>query len=52
MVQDDGVSQRLTLKAGLNVIRFCLVNGPGLSDFCVRFVDEKGNPITHFLMLR
>ena len=52
MVQDDGVSQRLTLKAGLNVIRFCLVNGPGLSDFCVRFVDEKGNPINNFLITR
>ena len=52
MVQDDGVSQRLTLRAGHNVVRFCLVNGPGLSDFCVRFVDEKGNPITQFLMIR
>ena len=52
MVQDDGMSQRLTLKAGLNVVRFCLVNGPGLSDFCVRFVNEKGNSITQFLMLR
>ena len=52
MVQDDGVSQRLTLKAGHNVVRFCLVNGPGLSDFCVRFIDEKGNPITNFFITR
>lgn len=52
MVQDDGVSQRLTLKAGHHVLRFCLVNGPGLSDFCVRFIDEKGNPINNFLITR
>jgi hypothetical protein len=52
MVQDDGVSQRLTLKAGHHVLRFCLVNGPGLSDFCVRLIDEKGNPINNFLITR
>lgn len=50
MVEDDGMSQRLTLKAGLNVLRFCLVNGPGLSDVCARFVDEKGNPVTHYFI--
>ena len=52
MVQDDGVSSRLTLKAGRNVLRFCLVNGPGLSDFCVRFIDEKGNPVLHYTIIR
>jgi hypothetical protein len=52
MVQDDGVSPRLTLKAGRNVLRFCLVNGPGLSDFCVRFIDEKGNPVLHYTIIR
>ena len=50
MVEDDGVSRRLTLHKGNNVLRFCLVNGPGLSDFCVRFIDEKGKPITHFFI--
>lgn len=50
MVEDDGMSQRLTLKSGLNVLRFCLVNGPGLSDVCARFVDEKGNPVTHYFI--
>ena len=48
MVQDDGISQRLTLKKGRNVLRFALVNGPGLSDLCVRFLDEKGKPITNY----
>ena len=47
MVEDDGMSSRLTLKKGLNVLRFALINGPGLSDFCVRFLDESGNPITN-----
>ena len=50
MVEDDGMSQRLTLKSGLNVLRFCLVNGPGLSDVCARFVDKKGNPVTHYFI--
>jgi hypothetical protein len=50
MVEDDCVSQRLTLKKGRNILRFALVNGPGLSDFCVRFIDEKGNPVTGYAL--
>ncbi|MBN2163401.1 MAG: hypothetical protein JXR25_17280 [Pontiellaceae bacterium] len=45
MVMDEGVSRRLTLKKGMNVIRGAVINGPGMSDFCVRFLDEEGNPI-------
>lgn len=45
MVVDDGVSKRLTLKKGRNTLRGAVVNGPGLSDMCVRFVDEQGKPI-------
>jgi len=45
MVADDCVSKRVTLKKGKNVIRGAVINGPGLSDFCVRFIDEKGAPI-------
>ncbi len=48
MVEDDCVSKRLTLKKGRNILRFALVNGPGLSDFCARFVDEKGVPVTNY----
>ena len=48
MVEDDCVSQRLTLKKGRNVLRFALVNGPGLSDLCARFIDEKGKPMTNY----
>jgi hypothetical protein len=46
MVMDDCVSPRLTLNKGRNVIRGAVINGPGLSDFCVRFIDEHGKPIT------
>jgi hypothetical protein len=45
MVMDDVVSRPLALKQGNNVLRGAVINGPGLSDFCVRFVDENGKPI-------
>jgi hypothetical protein len=45
MVMDDCVSPRLTLNKGKNIIRGVVINGPGMSDFCVRFLDEKGEPI-------
>jgi hypothetical protein len=45
MVMDDGVSNRLTLNKGQNIIRGAVINGPGMSDFCVRFLDEKGQPV-------
>lgn len=46
MVADDVVSDRITLKKGRNVIRGAVINGPGLSAFCVRFLDADGRPIT------
>ncbi|SHM72641.1 acetylxylan esterase [Mucilaginibacter sp. OK098] len=45
MVMDDCVSTRLMLNKGKNIIRGALINGPGLSDFCVRLLNEKGEPI-------
>jgi len=45
MVMDDCVSTRLTLNKGKNIIRGAVINGPGMSDFCVRFLDEKGEPV-------
>lgn len=45
MVMDDVVSKPLTLKKGRNVLRGAVINGPGLSDFCVRFVDDNEKPI-------
>lgn len=48
MVADDAMSKRITLKKGRNIIRGAIINGPGMSDFCVRFVDDKGVPVTDF----
>lgn len=48
MVKDDCLSQRLTLKKGKNIIRGAVINGPGMSDFCIRFLDENGSPIKNF----
>jgi hypothetical protein len=45
MVMDDAMSKRLTLKKGRNIIRGSVINGPGMSDFCLRFVDENGRPV-------
>lgn len=48
MVMDDCVSKRLTLNKGKNVIRGAVINGPGMSDFCLRFIDEQGEPVKDF----
>lgn len=45
MVVDDCVSPHLTLSKGKNIIRGVVINGPGMSDFCVRFLNENGEPI-------
>jgi hypothetical protein len=45
MVMDDCVSKRITLTKGRNIIRGAVINGPGLSDFCVRFINENGDPV-------
>jgi len=44
-VIDDGVSKRLTLHKGANVIRAAIVNAGGATDFCARFLDENDRPI-------
>lgn len=48
MVMDDCMSRRLTLKKGRNIIRGAIINGPGMSDFCLRFLHEDGTPVTNF----
>ena len=45
MVVDDCLSHRLTLKKGKNIVRGAVINGPGMSDFCVRFMNEDGTPV-------
>lgn len=44
-VIDDGVSKRLTLKKGQNIIRAAIVNGGGATDFCARLLDANDKPI-------
>lgn len=44
-VIDDGVSKRLTLKQGANVVRAAIVNGGGATDFCARFLDAEDKPL-------
>ena len=51
MVMDDAASKRLTLKKGRHVLTGAVINGPGMSDFCVRFVDENGNPVMNYNIL-
>jgi hypothetical protein len=48
MVVDDCVSKKIHLKAGRNVIRGAVINGPGMSDFCIRLLDLQGNPVTNY----
>jgi hypothetical protein len=47
-VIDDGVSRRLTLKKGPNIVRCAVINGGGATDFCARFLDAKEAPLKGF----
>ncbi len=47
-VIDDGVSKRLTLKKGPNVVRCAIINGGGATDFCARFLDANDKPLKGF----
>jgi hypothetical protein len=47
-VIDDGVSKRLTLKKGANVVRCAVINGGGATDFCARFLDAADRPLKEY----
>jgi len=47
-VVDDGVSKRLTLRKGPNVVRCAVINGGGATDFCARFLDGEDKPLKKF----
>jgi len=49
-VVDDGVSKRLTLKKGPNVVRCAVINGGGATDFCARFLDSEDKPLKGFTL--
>ena len=44
-VIDDGVSKRITLKKGPNVVRAAIINAGGATDFCARFLDKDDKPV-------
>ena len=44
-VIDDGVSKRLTLNKGPNMVRAAIINGGGATDFCARFLDPDDKPL-------
>ena len=44
-VIDDGVSKRLTLSKGPNIIRAAIINAGGATDFCARFLDADDAPV-------
>ena len=44
-VIDDGVSKRLSLNKGRNILRCAIINGGGATDFCARFLDADEKPI-------
>ncbi len=50
-VIDDGVSKRLTLRKGANVIRAAIVNGGGATDFCARFLDADDKPLKGYTVI-
>jgi len=45
---DSAVSKRVTLKKGKNILRGATINGPGMSEFCARFIDDTGAPVKNF----
>jgi hypothetical protein len=48
MIVDNVTSPLITLKKGKNIIRGAVINGPGMCNFAVRFLDEKGLPLKNF----
>ena len=45
---DSAVSKHVTLKKGKNILRGVTMNGPGMSEFCARFLDDSGSPVKNF----
>ena len=48
LIVDDCASKRLTLKKGRNILRGAVLNGQGMATFCLRFLDENGEPVTNY----
>jgi hypothetical protein len=50
MIVDDGVSKRLALHKGPNIVRCAVINSPGLSNMCARFLDAEDRPLRGFTL--
>jgi len=50
MMKDDGVSKRFTLNQGPNIVRCAVINSPGVSEFCARFLDSEDKPVKGFTL--
>lgn len=50
MVVDLCASKLLTLKKGRNIVRGAIINGPGMIDFSMRFLDEQAKPVKNFTL--
>ena len=50
VIADLATSSRITLKKGKNVVRAAIINGQGMSNFCMRFLDENGSPVKNFTL--
>ncbi len=48
MIVDNVTSPLITLKKGRNVLRGAVINGPGMCNFAVRFLDDNGAPVKNF----
>lgn len=49
LAQDQDRSGPLTLKKGMNVLMFALINVAGDAAACARFLDKEGRPVRSFL---
>jgi hypothetical protein len=47
---DGGVSKRLKLKEGLNIVRCAIFNGDGATEFWARFLDSDGIPLKGYIV--
>ncbi len=50
-VIDDGLSKRLTLRKGANIIRCAVFNAGGATDFCARFLGADEKPLKQFTII-
>lgn len=51
LIVDDCASKRVTLRKGRNILRGAVLNGQGMATFCLRFLDQDGEPVTNYTIL-